>query len=85
MFCAFARVVAVVTTLGEGLLRHRTQNPYVHLAFGCAILFLIGALPYVGSIAEAFVAFMGIGIIVATRAAGLVPPRSNGGATSGRG
>jgi hypothetical protein len=76
---AYVGVAAVVATLGEGLLRHRTENPYVHLAFGCALLFIVGAIPYVGSVAEAFVAFAGIGVIVATRAAGLVPPRSNGG------
>jgi carbonic anhydrase/acetyltransferase-like protein (isoleucine patch superfamily) len=69
----YVGVVAVVTTLGEGLLRHRTENPYVHLAVGCAILFVVGAIPYVGSFAEAFVALVGVGVLVATRAAGLVP------------
>lgn len=73
----YVGVVAAVTTLGEGLLRHRTENPYVHLAFGCALLLVFGAIPYVGSIAETFVAFVGIGVMIATRAAGLVPPRSN--------
>ena len=79
----YVGVVAVVTTLGQGLLRHRTVNPYVHLAVGCAILFVVGAIPYVGSVAEVFVFFMGIGIIIATRAAGLVPVRSNGGSSFG--
>jgi carbonic anhydrase/acetyltransferase-like protein (isoleucine patch superfamily) len=78
VIAAYVGVAAVVTTLGEGLLGHRTTNPYVHLAFGCALLFFIGALPYVGTIAEIFVFFAGIGVIVATRAAGLVPPRSGG-------
>jgi hypothetical protein len=73
----YVGVVAVVTTLGQGLLRHRTENPYVHLAVGSAILFVVGAIPYVGSVAVTFVFFMGIGIIVATRAAGIIPPRSN--------
>ena len=79
---AYVGVAAVVTTLGEGLLRHRTTNPYVHLAFGCALLFFVGAIPYVGTVAEIFVFFAGIGVIVATRAAGLVPPRSSGGRSS---
>jgi hypothetical protein len=74
----YAGIAAVLTTLGEGLLRHRTKNPYVHLALGCAILLLIGAIPYVGWFAKAFVAFAGMGVVIATRAAGLVPPRSNG-------
>jgi hypothetical protein len=80
----YVGVVAVVTTLGEGLLRHRTQNPYVHLALGCAILFGVAAIPGLGPIAEAFVFFVGIGVVVATRAAGLIPPRSNGGTSFGR-
>jgi hypothetical protein len=84
LMAAYVGIAAVVTTLGEGLLRHRTKNPYVHLAFGCALFFVVCAIPYVGKMAEAFVIFAGIGVIVATRAAGLVPPRSNGGSSFGR-
>jgi hypothetical protein len=75
----YAGVAAVLTTLGEGLLRHRTKNPYIHLALGCAILLLLNAIPYVGTAAWVFVSFAGIGVVIATRAAGLVPPRANGG------
>jgi hypothetical protein len=80
----YVGIAAVLTTLGEGLLRHRTTNPYVHLALGCAILFLVGAIPYVGTLAKAFVAFAGIGVIIATRAAGLVPPRASAARPFGR-
>jgi hypothetical protein len=69
----YAGIAAVLTTLGEGLLRHRTKNPYIHLALGCAILLVVGAIPYVGTAAKAFVAFAGLGVVIATRAAGLVP------------
>jgi hypothetical protein len=81
----YVGIAAVLTTLGEGLLRHRTRNPYVHLALGCAILLLLGVIPYAGMVAKAFVAFAGIGVLIATRGAGLVPPRSNGATPFGRG
>jgi hypothetical protein len=81
----YVGIAAVLTTLGEGLLRHRTKNPSVHLALGCAILLLFGAIPYAGMVAKAFVAFAGIGVLIATRGAGLVPPRSNGVTSFGQG
>jgi hypothetical protein len=80
----YVGIAAVLTTLGEALLRHRTKNPYVHLALGCAILLMLGAIPYAGMVAKAFVAFAGIGVLIATRLAGLVPPRTNGPTSYGR-
>jgi hypothetical protein len=80
----YAGFTAVLTTLGEALLRHRTTNPYLHLALGCAILLLLSAIPYVGLAAKIFVGFTGIGVMIATRAAGLVPVRANGASSFGR-
>jgi hypothetical protein len=79
----YSGIAAVLTTLGEALLRHRTKNPYVHLALGCFILLLLDAIPYVGHLAEGFVAFAGLGVIISTRGAGLIPPRAQGGSSFG--
>lgn len=77
LFAAYAGVCAVLTMVGEVLLRHRTQNGYVHLAAGCALLAFLGALPWIGGLVTAGVVLMGIGTLVATRGAGLVPmPKS---------
>jgi hypothetical protein len=73
---AYAGIAAVLTTAGEALLRHRTQSPYVHLAVGCALLLVVGAIPLVGGLVKAAVAFMGVGVLIATRGAGLFPPKT---------
>ncbi|MCU0689926.1 MAG: hypothetical protein MUF54_00860 [Polyangiaceae bacterium] len=70
-----AGACAVLTTAGQALLRHRTRNRYVHLAVGCVLLLLVQAIPIVGSLAGVAVALMGMGVLVATRGAGLLPPR----------
>ncbi len=75
VLAVYAGIAAVLTTVGEALLRHKTQNPYVHLALGCALLVVVGAVPYVGTLAKVVVAFCGIGVLVATRGAGLAAPR----------
>lgn len=62
---AYAGVCAVLQTGGELLLRQRTTNPYVHLAAGCAIFLVLGALPWVGSWVQAIVMLMGLGTTVA--------------------
>ena len=75
VFAAYAGIVAVLTTAGEALLRHKTQNTYVHLAAGCAMFLAASSLPFVGGFVTAAVALIGIGVVVATRAAGLVSAR----------
>jgi hypothetical protein len=72
---AYVGVAAALTTVGGALLRHKTRNPYIHLAAGCVMLTIVGALPYVGWLATAAVALTGLGAIVATRGAGLFPAR----------
>jgi len=72
----YVGVCAALTVAGAALLRHRTTNPYVHLGVGCALLLLIGWLPYVGTAVTAVVGLVGLGSLLATRGAGLVPPRA---------
>jgi len=72
----FVGVAAVLTTAGEALLRHKTQNPYVHLALGCALFFLVGLIPYVGTIVAVAVNLCAIGVLVATRGAGVFVRRN---------
>jgi hypothetical protein len=80
VLAAYVGVSAVLTTAGEALLRHRTESPYAHLALGCALFFLVGLLPWVGKWATVIVVLVGIGVIVATRAAGLVKTGRGGNA-----
>ena len=71
-FAVFASMCAVLETVGRALTRHKTQNPYVHLAAGCALFFAVGALPVIGPIVTFVVALLATGLVVSTRAAGLV-------------
>jgi hypothetical protein len=72
----YGSVTAVLTTVGQALLGHKTSNPYMHLALGCALLFVTASIPVVGGFVIAAVVFTAIGALIATRAAGLVPPRT---------
>jgi hypothetical protein len=72
----YAGMAAVLTTAGEALLKHRTESSYVHLAVGCALLMVVGAIPVVGGLVRVAVALVGIGVLVATRGAGLFPPKA---------
>jgi hypothetical protein len=65
LLAAYAGVCAVLQTGGELLLRHRTTNPYIHLAAGCAIFLVLGALPWVGGWVQAVVMLIGLGTTVA--------------------
>jgi len=73
---AFAGVCAVLTAVGGAMLHRWTGNPYLHLAAGCALYLVVGFIPYVGALVTwLIVPAIGIGTIVATRAAGFIPPR----------
>jgi hypothetical protein len=76
VFGAYAGVCAVLTVVGQALLRHKTKSPYVHLAVGCALFMVLGALPFVGGFFIAATALVGIGVLIATRAAGLVKAKN---------
>lgn len=68
----YTSMIAVVSTLGRGLIGHRSKSPYAHLALGCALLFVISLLPYVGPLAICGVVLMGLGSFIATRGAGVL-------------
>jgi hypothetical protein len=71
-FGIVAGEVALSSVVGEALSRHKTQNPYVHLALGAALVAIAGALPWVGGILGVLTACVALGSFVSTRAAGLV-------------
>lgn len=79
VFAGYAGATAALTTVGAAVLQHRTQSPYAHLAFGCAALFVIGMIPVIGTFVTLFVGALGLGVIVATRGAGFLAKRRNGG------
>jgi hypothetical protein len=85
LLAAYAGVTAALTTAGEALFRHRTTNVYVHLAAGCGMYFLATLVPWVGRWTPAAVFLVGVGVMVATRVAGLVRPPRALGAASARG
>jgi hypothetical protein len=75
VFAGYAGATAALTTFGAAVLQHRTQSPYVHLAFGCLALFIIGWIPVIGGLASLLVGAVGFGAIIATRAAGFLAPK----------
>jgi hypothetical protein len=72
ILAALAGVVSVAQVGGELLLRHRTENPYAHLALGCFLLVALGSIPVIGGFLWSVVSFIGIGTLVATRVAGFM-------------
>jgi hypothetical protein len=79
VFGMFGAMCAVLSVVGEALLRHRTTNQYVHLAVGCALFVALSALPWVGGFVGLITALAGIGTLVATRGAGYFVKRNGGG------
>jgi hypothetical protein len=71
VLCVYGGIVSVLTVAGELLLRHRTENPYVHLAAGSFAFLILGAIPVVGGLVTFLVVFIAIGSVVATKAGGL--------------
>ncbi|MBI3204996.1 MAG: hypothetical protein HYZ29_25895 [Myxococcales bacterium] len=69
----YAGICAALTTLGAAVFHHKSQNPYVHLAVGCALFLVASWLPWVGGLVTAAVVLFGIGALVATRGAGVFP------------
>jgi hypothetical protein len=48
VFAAYAGICGVPAALGAALVRHKSVNPYVHLAVGCLVYLVLGAIPWVG-------------------------------------
>lgn len=76
ILAAYGAVAAILTTVGAALAGHRTSNVYVHLLLGCAVLFVLGAIPYVGGVLCFVLAMTSIGVLVTTRAGGLLDKRT---------
>lgn len=75
----FGAMCAVLETAGRALVKHKSDNPYVHLAVGTLLFFGATALPVIGPLVGFTVAFLAVGVLVSTRAAGLIQ-KKNGGA-----
>ncbi len=73
----YAGVCGALMTLGAILLRTRTQNVYAHLAVGCLVWAICGAVPYGGGLFALVVWLVGAGAIVATRGMGAIPNRKS--------
>jgi hypothetical protein len=74
----YAGAAAALTALGAALMNHRSSSPYVHLAVGCALYLVASSVPWVGQYVTLTLALFGLGVLVATRGAGLVPVRRYG-------
>lgn len=83
LFAAYAGICAVLATLGKALVGHKSDNPHVHLLVGCLVFLVSGAIPIVNGFTTLAVVLMGIGVVVATRAAGTVGPRGPNSASFG--
>jgi hypothetical protein len=78
-FAILGAMCAVLSVAGEALLRHKTENPYMHLAVGCALFVALSAIPFVGDLVIAAVVLAGVGVLVATRGAGYFVRRNGNG------
>jgi hypothetical protein len=68
----YAGVCAVLATVGGALIGHRTKNVYVHLAVGCALWLVLGALPWLGEALSFGLCMVGFGTVLSTRCAGFI-------------
>ena len=57
-------------------LLHVAENPYLHLALGCALYLALSALPVIGWLATWVASLIGLGLLVSTRATGLLARRT---------
>jgi hypothetical protein len=78
VFAVYAGICGVLAAVGAALVRHKSTSPYVHLAVGCVVYLVLGSLPWVGGFVTAALVLTGIGVVVVTRAAGLVPEKKKG-------
>ena len=73
ILAAYAGICATLSVMGSALVGHRSENPYVHLAVGCGVFLIAGAIPYFGSLITVLILLAGFGAFAATRAAGFIP------------
>jgi hypothetical protein len=70
---AYAGVCAVLTTVGKALIGHKTSNVYLHLALGCALFLVAGALPWIGKFVTLALIMISAGLLVSTKFGQLRP------------
>lgn len=75
IIATFGAMTSILEVVGRGLIGHKTTNEYAHLALGCAIFAVTMMIPVVDDIAKLVLMLVSIGSLVATRGAGLIPPR----------
>jgi hypothetical protein len=73
ILAGYAGICATLSVVGSALVAHRSENPYVHLAVGCGVFLIAGAIPYFGSLITVLILLAGLGAFAATRAAGFIP------------
>ena len=71
----YGGMVAALTVVGAALVRHKSENPYAHLAVGCALFFVVYPLPWIGPWLVVSLMSVGIGALVTTRVAGYFPEK----------
>lgn len=74
----YGGMVAGLTVIGAALVRHKSENPYVHLAVGCFVFFVVYPLPFVGPPLTFTLLLLGVGVLVSTRFAGFFPTKKKG-------
>jgi cytoskeletal protein CcmA (bactofilin family) len=78
IIATFGAMTSVLEVVGRGLIGHKTKNEYAHLALGCSIFAVTMMIPVIDNVAKLVLMLVSIGSLVATRGAGLIPPRKNG-------
>jgi len=73
ILAVYAGICAALSVMGSALVAHRSENPYVHLAVGCAVFLIAGSIPYFGSLVTMLISLAGFGAFAATRGAGFIP------------
>lgn len=72
----YAGFCIVLLTVGGVLLRNRSTNPYLHLAVGCGLFFLVGWIPVAGPLICIPIVLIALGSLIASRGAGLFSRRA---------
>jgi hypothetical protein len=83
VFAAYAGICAVLATVGKAVIGHKSDNPHIHLLVGCALFLVSGAIPFVSGLVTLAVVLIGIGVVIATRGAGVLVPNGRAGAFAG--
>lgn len=67
----YLALAALPLAVGRRLAGQRSSNPYVHLALGCGVFFVIVCIPVVGDVVSVLGALVTVGALFSTRGAGL--------------